>query len=74
MRRNPSGKFTGSFTEVKGDNLKGAMRKMKKMLVNDGMFREMRNRQHFVKPSVLRAQAKKAARRRHLKELESRDD
>lgn len=61
--------FRGTRTEVRDGNLGGALRKLKKTMQNEGVFREMRARRHYEKPSEIRKRAKAAARKRHLKQL-----
>lgn len=70
--KSPAGK--GISVEVRGGDVVKAARRLKKMLTNDGLIKELRDRQHFTKPSLKKAAAKKAARKRHLKELSRKND
>lgn len=63
----------GTRTEVRDNNVNQAMRRLKKILQNEGVFKELRERQYFEKPSVKRKKARAAARKRHLKERALRD-
>lgn len=50
------------------------MRRLKNIMRDEGVFRELRERRHFEKPSMKRKKAKAAARKRYLKELARRED
>lgn len=58
---------------VKDNNIEQALRSMKKKLQREGLFKEMKLRKHYEKPSLKRAREKeenirrsrKAARQRH---------
>ena len=53
---------------VKGNNIEGAIRVLKKKLLKDGLLRELKERQHYSKPSAVKREAKKQAIRRFKKE------
>ena len=53
-------------------DINGALRVLKKKLMKDGFFQELRERGHFVSRGEKRRKAKAAGRRRHLKKLEKR--
>ena len=55
--------------KVYNDNFEKAMRKFKKQVMAEGIIQEVREREHFMKPSEKRNRAKKAARNRWLKKL-----
>jgi len=59
----------GTRIEVRNNDISGALRVMKKRMISEGIFREIRERSEYTKPSEKRNRAKKAARKRHLKEL-----
>ena len=44
---------------VRGNNLEQAMRVLKKKLQKDGRLKELKERQYFTKPSMLKLEAKK---------------
>jgi small subunit ribosomal protein S21 len=46
------------------------MRKLKKMINNEGISQEMRERESFEKPSMTKKKARAAARKRRIKQLE----
>lgn len=69
-----SGWPRGSLTEVRDNNIKQAMGRLKKILQNEGLFKELRERQFFEKPSMKRKKARAAARKRHLKERAQQRD
>ena len=59
--------------QVRGNNVEKAMRVLKKKLLKDGLMRELKERQHYCKPSHVKREAKKQQirrfKRRFLKEL-----
>jgi len=59
--------------EVRGNNVEKAMRVLKKKLQKDGLFRELRMRQHFEKPSLKRQRNLKESLRRIAKEKRLRE-
>ena len=52
---------------VRDNNVDQALRALKKKLQREGVYREMKLRRHFEKPSEKRAREKAAAVRRALK-------
>lgn len=64
----------GMYVEVRNNDISRAMRKLKKMCNNEGLFKEMRDREHYEKPSLKRKKAKAAARKRWLKQSEKNKD
>lgn len=64
----------GLYVEVFGNDVSRALRKLKKMINNDGMLNELRDRQYYEKPSLKRKKAKAAARKRWLKQQEKNSD
>jgi small subunit ribosomal protein S21 len=48
------------------------MSRLKKLLQREGVFKELRDRQSFEKPSMKRKKAKAAARKRYQKEQAKR--
>ena len=54
--------------QVKGNNIEGAIRVLKKKLLKDGLMRELKERQHYSKPSAVKREAKKQQIRRFKKE------
>jgi small subunit ribosomal protein S21 len=55
------------LVSVRDNNVDQALRVLKKKLQNEGVFREMRLKQHFEKPSVRKAREKAEAVRRQRK-------
>ena len=45
--------------EVRGGNLEKAMRVLKKKIQKDGLMKEMRRRQYYMKPSEIKREKKK---------------
>lgn len=64
----------GTFTEVYNNNVTQAMRRLKKILQQEGVFQELRDRRYFEKPSMTRKKAKAAAKKRWQKEQAKRQD
>lgn len=57
---------------VRDNNVDQALRALKKKLQREGVFREMKLRRHFEKPSEKRARERAEAVRRHRKLLRKR--
>ena len=53
--------------QVRGNNVEKAMRVLKKKLLKDGLMRELKERQHYSKPSAVKREAKKQQIRRFKK-------
>lgn len=60
--------ITGMAVEVRNNDVNRALRKLKKMMNNEGIFKELRDREHYEKPSLKRKKEKAAARKRWLKQ------
>lgn len=72
MRRNnknfdPKTIAPGINVEVRDGNFDRAIKIFSKKVQESGLLREIREREHFTKPTVKRKQAKAAARKRWLK-------
>lgn len=52
---------------VRDNNVDQALRALKKKMQREGLFREMKLRRHYEKPSVKKAREKSEAVRRHRK-------
>ena len=66
---------SGLYVEVRNNDVTRAWRKLKRLMQNEGVVQELRERRHYVKPSEKRARAKAAGRARWLKkkrEIENR--
>jgi ribosomal protein S21 len=57
---------------VKDNNMKQALRSMKKKLQREGLFKEMKLRKHYEKPSLKRAREKEENIRRARKTARQR--
>jgi len=64
--------FRGMEVEVRNNNVDQAMRILKKKLQLDGLFNELREREHYVSKGEKRRHAKAAAIRRYKKEQKKR--
>ena len=62
----------GLTVMVRGDDLNGAMRVLKKKLMKDGFFQELRERTYFTSKGEKKRKAKAAGKRRYQKKVEKR--
>ena len=58
--------------DVRNNNVDQALRILKKKMLLDGLFNELREREHFISKGEKRRRAKAAGRRRCLKEQKKR--
>jgi small subunit ribosomal protein S21 len=65
--------FKGLSVEVKNGDFNKALRIFKKKVQEDGILQELREREHYTKPSELRKRAKAAGRARWLKKLRKQE-
>ena len=64
----------GLSVEVRNNDIAKASRRLKKLITNDGLVKEIRDRKEFTKPSTVKRLAKKAARKRWLKKQSQMDN
>ena len=57
----------GLYVQVRNNDVSRALRKLKRLMQDEGIILEMRKRKYYVKPSEKRAKAKAAGRARWLK-------
>ena len=70
MRRNKDDQPKQGLTvQVRNNDVNFALRKFKKKVQEDGILQEIRERQHYTKPSEKRKKAKAAGRARWLKKV-----
>ena len=68
MRKNREDQAKKGLTvEVRNGDLAYALRKFKKKVQEDGILQDLREREHYTKPSEKRKKAKAAGRARWLK-------
>ncbi len=60
-------KLPGMAVAVVDNNVERAMRKLKKMLLKEGVMQELRDRRYYMKPSFVKREDKKRAIRRAAK-------
>lgn len=60
----------GLYVEVRNNDVGRAMRKLKKMMNNEGIIKDMRAKEYYEKPSLKKKKEKAAARKRWLKQVE----
>jgi small subunit ribosomal protein S21 len=63
----------GLSVEVRGNNIEGAIRLLGKKVKNEGLIREIRQRQYYEKPSTIRRRERAEAVSRALKAKRRRD-
>ena len=73
MRDDYSNAKNGTKIYVKNNDVGRAMRKLKKMMQQEKVFQEIRDREFFEKPSLKRKRAKASAVKRWKKYLSQRD-
>lgn len=59
----------GVFLQESDSNFDVALRRFKKQVEKAGILSELKKRQHYEKPSVMRKKKKAAARKRLLKKM-----
>ena len=64
----------GLSVEVRNNDIAKASRRLKKLITNDGLVKEIRDRKEYTKPSTVKRLAKKAARKRWLKKQSQMDN
>ena len=61
----------GSTVYVKNDNVEQAMRKFKKKMQDSGLLQDLRDREHYEKPTATRKKKASAAKNRWKKKVQS---
>lgn len=64
----------GLYVEVRNNDVSRALRKLKKLVTQEGVIKEIRAKEYYEKPSLKRKKQKAAARKRWLKQLEKNKD
>lgn len=64
----------GLTVEVRNNDITGAMRKLKKLMNNEKILQDAREKQHYIPPGERRRMEKKAAIRRYKKNLAKNQD
>jgi small subunit ribosomal protein S21 len=62
----------GLTVQVRGDDVNGALRILKKKLIREGLFQELRERSFYESRGTKRRKAKAAATRRYKRKMEKR--
>ena len=55
--------------EVFDNQIEAALKQLKKQMLKEGLYQEMKRRQHYEKPSVKRKRKSAQARKKRLKAL-----
>lgn len=64
-------KVSGLKVEVRNDNVDKALKKFTRKVQDAGIIKQVKDKQHFEKPSEKKQRNKKQARKRWLKKLNS---
>ena len=67
--KNAPVRVSGLKVWVQNGEVDKALRKFKKKVANSGKLQDLKDREHYEKPSVARKRARDIARKRHLKEV-----
>lgn len=67
-------KVKGLAVEVWNNDINKALRKFKKKVQDDGILQNLREREHYTKPSEKRAKEKAAGRARWMKQVKKLQD
>ena len=70
---NFKGDFLTIFVNVKDNNVEQALRSLKKKMQREGLYKEMKLRKHYEKPSLKKAREKEESIRR-IKKLQRRSN
>jgi len=73
MSRDKSDK-RGLYVEVRNNDVSRALRKLKKLVTQEGIIKDIRAKEYYEKPSLKRKKQKAAARKRWLKQVEKNKD
>jgi small subunit ribosomal protein S21 len=71
---NKEEKPQGLTVTVRNDDVNGALRVLKKKLIKDGLFQELRERSFYESRGTKRRKAKAAATRRYKRKMQKRMD
>jgi len=64
----------GLYVEVRNNDVGRALRKLKKLCNAEGMVKDIRKKEFYEKPSVIKNREKAQARKRWLKTVEKNKD
>jgi small subunit ribosomal protein S21 len=65
--RRPEGNMRPLEVRVDGDNINRAINQLKRKMANEGIYKEMKKRRHFEKPSEERKRKSRESERRRRK-------
>tara|TARA_B100000035_G_C20921796_1_gene518834 strand:- start:696 stop:947 length:252 start_codon:yes stop_codon:yes gene_type:complete len=71
-RRKQDKPLGGTTVMVRNGDVNGAMRVLKKRLIRDGFFQELRERTYYESKGTKRRKAKAAATRRYKRKMQKR--
>jgi len=60
----------GLYVEVRNNDVNKALRRLKKLMNQEGMIKDMRKHEFYEKPSAIKKREKAQARKRWIKEQE----
>ena len=64
----------GLYVEVRNNDVNRALRRLKKLMNQEGMVKDMRKKEFYEKPSIIKKREKAQARKRWLKLVEKNKD
>lgn len=67
------GNYYGRSVQVTDGNVEKALRKFKKKIQTSGLLQELREREHYVKPTTERKLKKSAAKSRWRKQIRAQE-
>jgi len=71
-KKNNEKPLGGTTVIVRNDDVNGAMRVLKKRLIRDGFFQELRERTYYESRGTKRRKTKAAATRRYKRKMQKR--
>ena len=75
FRKKPKDNAVGLSVTVYNNNVEEALRRLKRKVKNSGMLQELRKKEYFVKPSVIKREKINLAKlRNHYKVLKEKEN
>jgi|SaaInl5LU_22_DNA_1037371.scaffolds.fasta_scaffold63341_3 small subunit ribosomal protein S21 len=74
MRKDYDNTIKGTTIYVKNNDISRALRKLKKKMQTEKIFQNLKDKQHFEKPSLKRKKARASAVKRWKKYVAQRED
>jgi len=68
-RNDDAPKGAGLYVEVRNNDVEKALRRLKKMINNDGLMKTLKQKEYYEKPSEIKQRKKAEAKKRWQKKL-----